>query len=166
MEETEVWKESEYTGYYFSSFGRAGRLLKNGNMRILVGCSCGAGYRAISIPVAYGSYRRVYIHRGVCTAFDGPCPDGMECRHLDGDKLNNRPENLKWGTPYENSQDKIGHGTVAKGEKNSIAKLTYAKVEEMRLERKEMGTTFKRLAEKHGVTTMTAYRATTEQSWT
>ncbi len=49
------------------------------------------------------------IHRSLLETFIGPCPEGMECRHLDGDPLNNNLGNLKWGTRYENMQDKIIH---------------------------------------------------------
>ena len=38
--------------------------------------------------------RRRYVHRLVLEAFVGPCPEGMVCRHLDGDRTNNRVENL------------------------------------------------------------------------
>lgn len=39
------------------------------------------------------------VHILVAEAFLGPRPGGMEeCRHLDGDKLNNRADNLRWGT--------------------------------------------------------------------
>lgn len=51
------------------------------------------------------------IHRLVLEAFIGPCPKGMECRHLDGDKQNNKLDNLKWGTHSENQQDAVKHGT-------------------------------------------------------
>lgn len=52
------------------------------------------------------------VHRIVLLAFVGPCPEGYECRHLDGDRTNNRLSNLKWGTAAENTQDKIAHGTL------------------------------------------------------
>lgn len=42
------------------------------------------------------------VHRLVCEAFHGPCPPGMEVLHDDEDGLNNRPENLRWGTRKEN----------------------------------------------------------------
>lgn len=47
----------------------------------------------------------------ILLSFVGPCPSGMQCRHLDGDKKNNHLSNLKWGTPKENIQDAIQHGT-------------------------------------------------------
>lgn len=57
-------------------------------------------------------------------AFVGPCPEGQEARHLDGDASNNRwaPGNeeetmaaggsLMWGTHRENIRDKHRHGTT------------------------------------------------------
>lgn len=41
------------------------------------------------------------VHRLVLETFIGPCPDGQEARHLDGDATNNRLENLAW-TPQSN----------------------------------------------------------------
>jgi len=65
------------------------------------------------------------VHSLVLEAFVGPCPDGMECRHLDGDPANNRLDNLRWGTHRENEADKILHGTARTiGETNPMAKLT------------------------------------------
>lgn len=76
----------------------------------------------MSIWIGAGGYRYVMLNaRGECYShkvarlvletFVGPCPDGMECRHLDGNKLNDDLENLCWGTRYENIQDKVIHGT-------------------------------------------------------
>ena len=36
------------------------------------------------------------VHQLVIEAFTGPRPKGYQCAHLDGDKYNNTPENLKW----------------------------------------------------------------------
>ena len=47
----------------------------------------------------------------VCTVFSGPRPDGMVCRHLDGDSTHNAATNLAWGTPSENAYDSVRHGT-------------------------------------------------------
>lgn len=50
------------------------------------------------------------VHRLVMAAFVGPCPDGMEVRHLNGDPADNRLTNLRYGTSYENKIDIIRHG--------------------------------------------------------
>lgn len=64
------------------------------------------------------------IHRLVLETFVGPCPEGMECRHLNGNPKDNRLKNLRWGTGKDNGLDKIIHGTTLKGESNGRAKLT------------------------------------------
>lgn len=43
------------------------------------------------------------VHRLVCEAFHGPAPfEKAVVMHLDEDSLNNRPENLAWGTQKQN----------------------------------------------------------------
>lgn len=43
------------------------------------------------------------VHRLVCEAFHGPPPvDQNICLHLNENALDNRPENLRWGTQKEN----------------------------------------------------------------
>jgi hypothetical protein len=50
-----------------------------------------------------GFYGNIKVHRAVCEAFHGAAPfDGAVVIHLDESALNNRPENLKWGTQKEN----------------------------------------------------------------
>jgi len=51
------------------------------------------------------------IHVLMLEAFIGPRPINCVCRHLDGNKLNNNINNLRWGTRSENAQDSIKHGT-------------------------------------------------------
>ena len=64
------------------------------------------------------------VHRLVAWAFLGPRPEGMQIRHLDGNKMNCRVENLAYGSAKENGQDKVAHGTSTKGTKNPKVKLT------------------------------------------
>lgn len=44
------------------------------------------------------------MHQLVADAIYGPCPDGMQVNHKDGNKLNYAPSNLEYVTPSENSQ--------------------------------------------------------------
>lgn len=55
--------------------------------------------------------RTWYVHRLVLSVFEGPCPPGMQCRHLNGNADDNRLENLQWGTPTEDNHDRVRHGT-------------------------------------------------------
>ncbi len=57
------------------------------------------------------------IQRAVAEAFIGPCPEGMECAHIDGNPSNCHFTNLKWATHKENINDKVAHGTNLFGEK-------------------------------------------------
>ena len=75
-----------------------------------------------------GAHETRNIHRLVLETFRGPCPKGMECRHLDGNSVNNNLDNLKWGTHSENIQDAVQHGTwhalKRLGEKHPNSKLS------------------------------------------
>lgn len=50
------------------------------------------------------------VHRLVLEAFVGPCPDGMECCHNNGDPADNRLDNLRWDTLSSNAYDRVEHG--------------------------------------------------------
>lgn len=52
-----------------------------------------------------------FVHTLVAAAFLGPRPEGMQVRHADGDRTNNTLGNLCYGTPKDNMQDAISHGT-------------------------------------------------------
>src|SRR5260370_42194124 len=52
----------------------------------------------------------VVIPRTVLEAFVGPCSTGLECRHLDDNKRNNKPANLCWGTRKEQGEDRVRNG--------------------------------------------------------
>ena len=55
----------------------------------------------------------------------------MQCRHLNGNKGDNRLGNLCWGTAKENSDDKRKHGTLAMGQRTRVAKINEADVSEV-----------------------------------
>lgn len=59
-----------------------------------------------------GQPKNFLVHRLVLEMFVGPCPEGMECCHFDGNKMNNHLSNLRWDTPLANTADQIRHGTA------------------------------------------------------
>lgn len=104
-------------------------------------------------------YRRVALKRGfvfathivIATAFHGPKPSpAHEVRHLNGDRTDNRPENIAWGTRTENVRDMVRHGTCCRGEKSGAAKLSEAEVDAIRVLRQQ-GATYAAIAERYGV---------------
>ena len=68
------------------------------------------GYWQVGLSVG-GELTYKYVHQLVCEAFNGPRTG--ETRHLDGNRLNNTPANLRWGTTKENAADRVRHGTSA-----------------------------------------------------
>lgn len=77
-----------------------------------------------------------HIHRLVLEAFVGPCPEGMEGCHNNGDNSDNNLSNLRWDTHSANSLDKNTHGTqciVKVGEENPRAILTERDVVQIKL---------------------------------
>jgi hypothetical protein len=85
--------------------------------------SNGHGYLSLKLSVQNVQWD-AYVHRLVCEAYHGPCPEGLQCRHLDGNRQNNRPENLRWSDKATNEADKQIHGTAPKGEKHGASTLT------------------------------------------
>lgn len=118
----EEWRDAVgFPGYRVSSFGRV--LGVRGNIR--KPCKIKGGYLKVNVRDASGKLQNRRIHTLVCMAFNGCRPSPKHgVRHLDGDPSNNHKSNLKWGTPKENAEDKILHGSVLIGDRNPKAKLS------------------------------------------
>jgi len=118
-----------YNNYYASTDGRiwsgkSNRFLKLSKIR--------DGH--LQVPLGSKNQHKS-VHRLILETFIGPCPEGMECRHLNGDSQDNRLENLKWGTHSENVQDAVKHKTHVNnsGSKNGLSKLIEEKVKLLRI---------------------------------
>jgi hypothetical protein len=66
-----------------------------------------------------GKQHNSYVHRLVAAAFIGPCPDGMEVCHNNGDPFDNRVDNLRYDTHAANVADRFIHGTVPAPRRNA-----------------------------------------------
>lgn len=125
--EIEIWKPvADDTRYEVSNMGRV-RSCGHHTYRRILGGQISHGYRRVYIGRSGRS-----VHRLVLEAFVGPCPDGYECAHLDGTRLNNVVANLKWVTRTENMRHKNPHGTAPHGERCGASKLTAEQVCAMR----------------------------------
>ena len=78
-----------------------------------------------------GKSRTFHVQRLVLEAFVGPKPPGKECSHINGNRKDNRLENLEYDTCSGNNSRKHEHGTMAQGSKNGQAKLTEEQVLEI-----------------------------------
>ena len=91
---------------------------KNGSAtykeRILKQTKIKKGY--LTVKLAYkGETKTEYVHVLMLLAFIGPRPITKargEIRHLDGDKTNNRLDNLVYGTVRENAEDRVRHNAL------------------------------------------------------
>lgn len=88
-------------GRGFNIFGKV--LEPNPDRRGYLGVSLYSGIKA--------SRRRRVIHQLVAEAFIGARPEGLDVCHNDGDKTNNRADNLRYDTRSENILDAVRHGT-------------------------------------------------------
>lgn len=59
--------------------------------------------------------RSFFVHEIVAEAFLPERPPGHEVRHLNGDRTDNRVDNLAWGTRQDNADDREAHGRTARG---------------------------------------------------
>jgi hypothetical protein len=157
----EVWKDVPgYEGsYQVSNQGKVRSLdrwkkSKGDSRQLAVGKDLvlrdGFGYRRVFLR-KNGVTHPKQVHRLVLESFVGPCPEGMECRHLDGDRSNNYVGNLQWGTKKENGADKVNHRNSCRGTKNNKAKLTEPKIRTIRKLRAS-GWKLQRIADRYKVT--------------
>ena len=73
------------------------------------------------------------VHRLVAEAFIPNLDNKPMVCHRNGNFLDNRVENLYWGTAKENQNDRKKHGTVSEGEKNGMSKLNKFQVQRIKL---------------------------------
>jgi len=104
------------------------------------------------------------VHRLVLEAFVGPCPNGQQCRHINGDKADNRVSNLTWGTAKENAADRKTHGTQTYGEDNHKSKLTTSQVKAIKMDFASGGSVCA-LARKYGISTYSVSAIRYGVSW-
>lgn len=143
VEEKEIWKTNpnpKFKGYFQGS--NKGRIK---SLARIVPMSDGRKY-TVPEKILTQSFQNNYysvcltvdgvehnkgVHAFLLECFVGLAPEGMLCRHLDGNSLNNSLENLCWGTQQENNEDQAKHGTYVTGRKGNSYKIT-GKTEEIK----------------------------------
>ncbi len=125
--------------------GYSGQRLKGKKLRPRFS---GKGYYIVSLRKNNKTYN-MYIHQAVAKAFV-PKREGCPIvNHKDGDKTNNRAENLEWVTYHENNQHAYDTKLKPCGASFYNAKLTEEQVREIRRIGKDA--TYKEIADKYGV---------------
>ena len=139
----------------------------NGNLqlhrgRVLKQTPATSGYLSVGLNKQGG--KTFGVHTLVLLAFRGPCPEGMECCHTDGNRLNNRLTNLRWDTRVNNHKDRKLHGTVKKGESHWNSRLTEDAVREIRARRMN-GEVFTKIAQSFGISQTTTIHICQRKIW-
>jgi len=105
------------------------------------------------------------VNRIVCETFNGPPPTPKhEAAHLDGDTLNNRPENLVWATAIENAAHKKIHGTDPVGSKNGTAVLNESDIPKI-FDEFINGKTTKQIGEEYKISQSNASQIIRRKTW-
>ena len=157
----EIWRDiCGYEGLYkVSNFGRV-KSLHFGREKLLKAGVSNTGYANVSLT-KNKTKKNFHVHVLVAGAFL-PNPEGKrEVNHIDGDKTNNRVENLEWVTGSENTRHAIQNGQlkIKKGSQCHFAKLTDEQVRYIRAHyvarHREFGANA--LAKKFNVSPITIY---------
>jgi hypothetical protein len=120
-------------GFPDMTISRDGQIWRNGKKKSTPVAK--NGYRVVVNSVNNKSVTKT-VHSLMALTFIGPRPDGCEVLHINGNRLDNSVDNLRYGTRSENMQDALSHGTATIGTKNKQAKLnteSLAKVRAMHL---------------------------------
>lgn len=161
----ESWRAVEgYDGdYEVSDQGRV-RSRKSGQWRLRSTKPNVYGYPAL-VLYRDNHWTSYTVHILVARTFIGPCPEGMEVAHFDGNPLNNAVSNLRYATRQGNADDRARHGTHRRGERVPTHKLTAEAVREIRRSWAVRDSTRRALAERYGVSESAIQQVTLGKNW-
>jgi len=167
----EIWKDIPGFEFYQASshgrirsvdhvgFAKGRKTTRVFKGRVLVASNNPCGYPQVTL---LGKHTKA-CHRLIADAFFGVLPKGLSVNHKDGNKENNRIENLEYVTPKENIRHAIETGLrKQRGAFNPTAKLTESQVREIRSRTGESGP---KLAKEFGVGHFLIYAIQKRRAW-
>ena len=99
--------------YYVTDFGEIWSDYKGWFLR--PSATNSAGYLSVVLQRSGGGGRTLYVHSIVAALkFNRQLTNREQIRHLDGQKLNNRIENIGVGTSQDDANDRMRHRTAGK----------------------------------------------------
>ena len=132
--------------------------------RVIGGKSGEHGYQQVVVRTD-GKLRRIAAHRVIWEHVHGPIADrDLVINHINGDRLDNRIQNLELVSQKENVLHASRRGALPKGERVWAAKLTEADVREIR-RASAMGETAVALGKRFGINQSTATRIIQGKMW-
>lgn len=160
----ELWKIiPSHPDYEASSLGRIRRRTKH---------PCGGSTwpgKIVALIVNHDGYLtftpNILAHHCVLDAFVGPRLLGSQCNHKNGVKTDNRPENLEWCSPGDNTRHAINVlGRVRHGESSGTSKLTERQVFRI-IALRQSGMTYSAISERFGVHPSAIHKIVRRHSW-
>lgn len=181
--EGEIWKP--VVGYEDRFFVSNSGRVRSASYTFMAGRGCNRTMtkiikkpRLVAQPKMTSGYPTVNLagktfctHVLVLEAFRGlkPSPNSAgekyEACHINDVKDDNRLENLRWGTYSENIHDRRRNGIACVGEKKKNAKLTYDRVDALRIEKATTNISYKEMAKRECVSVRTLHMAITKVTW-
>lgn len=160
--EEESWKTVEGfdEAYQVSNLGRIRDF--DGTMRHIG--QFVSGYARVCLK-ENGKFKNIRFHRLVAILFVENPDELPEVNHDDGNKMNNRADNLSWTTNQGNMDHAKATGLVWKHEAINTAKLTKDLVLQIRLEYSTGKIGQRPLAAKYGVTKTAIAEIVNNKTW-
>lgn len=166
----EIWKETPYKNYFASNYGRLKSLInrKMSNVvdEVLIKTKPRKGDGYIRVVVVSGnSTLHQYAHRLIALTFIPNLNNKPFVNHKDGNKSNNKVENLEWATQKENAQHAMNVlGVQNMGAKHHMTKFSEEDVAMIKKIRSK-GITLRQIAEIYGVELSTIGKIVTGVNW-
>lgn len=96
-----MWKNIEFNNNY--EISDTGIVRRKNNKNVLKGCIT-SGYHSVKLTFENSRQQRFYVHRLVAIHFiSNNDKNKTFVNHKNGNKMDNRVENLEWVTPRENN---------------------------------------------------------------
>lgn len=130
----EIWVTvAGFARYEISNLANIRRRLKNGKYKTLKHRTASHGYKTVNLCTSPKDKKiNKYVHRLLAEAFIPPSPGKQQVNHINGNKSDNRLENLEWSTKSENSFHGYKTGLIPSGQSHHWSRLTEDTVKKIR----------------------------------
>lgn len=146
------------TGWHQGRWGQMHMRFPAREMRINADLN---GYHYLKLRLPGEKAQHCLVHRLVMAAHFGLPPEGMQVNHKDGEKANNRLDNLEYCTARENLRHCIDVLGKKRGEGTGLAKLRSNQIQTIRNDQRFL----REIAADYGVTLQAIHHVKSNKNW-